>query len=61
MIISSKKYENGKQTGELKFSTGKRVYLNQKEWQEFKSRIRMENQIAIERERGQNYDGFRIN
>ena len=42
MIIGSRIYKNKKQTGELKFSTGKRVFLNPREWQEFKDRIEAE-------------------
>lgn len=47
MIIGSKRYKNKKVTGELKFSTGKRIYLNSKEWEEFKARLQFENGIAI--------------
>lgn len=51
MLIGSRKYINHADTGELKFSTGKRIFLNAKEWQEFKARIRQEQQKAIDQEK----------
>lgn len=36
MIIGEKIYKNGKQTGYLRFTTGKVVRLNEEEFEEFK-------------------------
>ena len=39
MTYGVKVYKNGKRTGELLFSTGKRVFLNTIELQEFQNKV----------------------
>jgi len=51
MIYGTKQYKNGKITGRLKFDTGKQIYLNAKEVEELKMKIRLWQWEAIEKEK----------